>query len=261
MAQRVPTQAMLRENFQYMPYGAFVSKKTGNEVGAYDRVRKCMRLRIGTTTYPLAKLIYCYHHGIYPNKIQHIDGDTKNNTISNLSVVPGAPRTGGRAPASGIKGLQQLQEADGSITYKVAVYFKGKMHYGGTYAETEKDKAIQRMEEMRYRLQVLHFRKVNKQPWALKDLDDTLLSARPGEVIYVQGDDYNLYALNVPRNQIQIRNNVPETDPKLNTRIKLDDTATDMEHTHTDNNQTQPDYEDDDGWDDIATKGDYEEDE
>lgn len=58
--------------------------KKGKKAGYTDPRTGYGHVRINYKMYPLHKLIYLYHHGEYPQIVDHIDRDKRNNQIENL---------------------------------------------------------------------------------------------------------------------------------------------------------------------------------
>ena len=202
---KTPTQAQIQMRFDYCASGNLIDIKTGKTVGAWDKRLQRVRVRVGTATYPLDKLIWCYHNGEFPSgRVSHVNGDAKDCMIENPEVkdhVPGA--VPGRVPKSGIKGVQLFEELDGSETFKVLVYHGGAVHYGGYFKD--KAMAIQKVEEMRYRLDCLEFKRKNKLEHALWDFDNETRRAQPGDTLLIQNDSMGVTELQVPRSIDQIR--------------------------------------------------------
>lgn len=84
------TQESIRELFNYRNDGKLIRKisvsrntKVGDIVGS-EQSRGYYRVRVNYKHYLLHRLIFLYHHGYLPETIDHIDGDTSNNSVENL---------------------------------------------------------------------------------------------------------------------------------------------------------------------------------
>lgn len=68
---------------------AFTATRYGYHVGSIDR-----------TMLEAHRVIYAMHHGVWPEGLQidHINGDRKDNRVSNLRAVPQADNTRNKAP-------------------------------------------------------------------------------------------------------------------------------------------------------------------
>lgn len=197
MEQTKVKQEVLHKVFSYREDGMLLNSKTGGAAGAFDRRTNMYRVRVGSKTYPMSKLIYCWHTGEYPSTaIKHKDGNTKNCQIENLYVSERQSSFIGRGSSSGYKGIQKIEELDGEYVYKVNFYLLGAVHYGG-YHKTMAD-AVHKLENMQHIIQLKKFRRENTSHHALTDLDDSLAKAKPGDIIEVQTDGFRLFKINIP---------------------------------------------------------------
>ncbi len=84
-------QADLRDAFEYRPDGFFYWAKvrSGNiNVGdrAGTRQRTEWRILFKGRTYGLARLVWLYHHGIFPAKIKYKNRDPHDSRLENLEL-------------------------------------------------------------------------------------------------------------------------------------------------------------------------------
>lgn len=112
-----------------------------------QKLGQILSLRLGTTGYPMVTLsannrretqpihklvavtflnhIPCGHKEV----VDHIDGNPKNNHISNLRLISNRENTSTKTSASGITGVKLVP----SGRYQARAYKKGKVVYLGTY--------------------------------------------------------------------------------------------------------------------------------
>ena len=244
-----PTQQGIKARYIYLEYGALVDSRTNVDNAKFDTKRQTVRMKAGSNTYNLDKLIWCFHNGVYPDrKVVHKDGNPKNCAIENLSVPNDGYITKTRAPKSGYSGLQEIYELDGTYSYKIMLYHSGKVHYGGVFPESQKAEAIQKLEELRFYLDQLKFKRENKEPYALGDLSEEVRKAKPGTTIYVQGDDYQLRTLHVPRTLHDIRRtlNQPTATPPTTKNLNPPEQQTSYMYDEEDDTPMS-----DDEWDEM----------
>ena len=79
------TQERLKELYDYRD-GAFFWKSTDDEhkptpITKHHRYR---RLVVDKKAYALHRLVFMYHHGYFPEIVDHIDNNRENNSVENL---------------------------------------------------------------------------------------------------------------------------------------------------------------------------------
>lgn len=87
-AERLALISFINENMRYQDGDFFWTnasrmKGIGTKVGTPDK-RGYIRTEIKHRKYAVHKLIYLIHYGIFPELIDHIDGNIANNRIENL---------------------------------------------------------------------------------------------------------------------------------------------------------------------------------
>ena len=90
------TQERLKELFDYQD-GHLIWKvkkaqcvKIGTAAGWANRDvhgQQYMNVELDGKSYKLHRLVFMYHHGYFPKRIDHIDGDRFNNRVENLREV------------------------------------------------------------------------------------------------------------------------------------------------------------------------------
>lgn len=82
------TQQLLHETFVYEPDTGLLRRRSPlHKPYAYrgaGKDRRYLMTSIFGGHYYLHRLVFLYHHGFLPARIDHIDGDTRNNRIENL---------------------------------------------------------------------------------------------------------------------------------------------------------------------------------
>ena len=145
------TQEMLLENFRY-------DEKTGNlywkvkrsyttnlskPISAKDRygyIVVCTKLSGKTKNYRIHRLIWMMIYGMTPRNIDHIDGNTTNNQISNLREVTHQQNMMNRKKRcdskSIYKGIYKVKNS-----WVAEIWFMNKRHYLGSF-KTDKEAGI-----------------------------------------------------------------------------------------------------------------------
>lgn len=87
-----PTQDLLKELFDYQDGELFWKVSKGSRANIGYRAGSVIRsgylhVMINGKHYYNHRLIFLYHHGYLPEFLDHIDGDSLNNDISNLRVA------------------------------------------------------------------------------------------------------------------------------------------------------------------------------
>ena len=103
------TQELVRELFDYRDGNLYwkVYKGSTAQIGDLagtirpDGYRKIM---IDYREYRAHRLIFIYHHGFVPERLDHIDGDPLNNDIENLRVATPAQNMMNRKPNKHYRG-------------------------------------------------------------------------------------------------------------------------------------------------------------
>ncbi len=116
------TQKELKARFEYRADGTFVRRYAvsgnGNFAGSVvgyrpknpnSRSNRYVTTKIAGQHYTVHRLIFLYHHGVMPDQIDHINGDSLDNRIENLRPCVASENSCNRAVfknnTSGYKGV------------------------------------------------------------------------------------------------------------------------------------------------------------
>ena len=81
----IPTSIRLKELFTYVD-GELIRNSTGDRAGTPNG-HGYIYAFVDGRRYALHKLIYCMHHAVWPEVVDHIDRDKSNNRIENLRAA------------------------------------------------------------------------------------------------------------------------------------------------------------------------------
>lgn len=107
--------------------------KAGDIVGGKPN-NQYLRVSINGTRYKLHRIIFYLYHGYVPDHIDHIDGNTLNNSIDNLRPATHQQNMMNlkvsRLNKTGVKGVTFESKNN---SWKVRISKNGKRHYIGNY--------------------------------------------------------------------------------------------------------------------------------
>lgn len=116
--------------------------KINDKAGSLNKVTGYYSLVIDGKRYYNHRLIYLYHYGYFPNKIDHIDGDKSNNLIENLRSVTQSQNLmnskSAKNSSSKYKGVYYHKKAKKWVSQ---IQINGKLKYLGLFT-SETDAAI-----------------------------------------------------------------------------------------------------------------------
>jgi len=138
------TQERLKELFDFKEDGLYwkvarqgVTKGKGADIS--DRGYK--RITADGQLYLEHRLIWLYNYGEMPEFIDHIDGNTSNNSLDNLRVATHSENCRNRRMNSnnttGVKGVHYVKSRD---KWKAQLWFNGKEQYLGIFDSLDKAK-------------------------------------------------------------------------------------------------------------------------
>lgn len=137
------TQDEVRGLFEYHDKGLYwkedrhSNKVKGLLAGAPDsRGYRCVH--INKKIYKMHRLVYLYHHGYFPKVVDHINGDTLDNSIDNLRDVSSSVNAQNRSHFSGNKtGIRNVSYSSKSNKYVVRVCIDYVSRYMGEFSTLE----------------------------------------------------------------------------------------------------------------------------
>lgn len=137
----------MKEKFDYdsgrlLLKGTYVDKSTKTSRG-YKKIQ------FKSKGYLLHRLIFYYHHGYFPEIVDHMDGNLFNNNIENLQAcdqsINIAKARKFKTNSTGFKGVSYHKAAD---KYEGYFWKNYKKHYVGLFNTAEE--AFKAREEKRY---------------------------------------------------------------------------------------------------------------
>lgn len=109
-----PTKEQLQELFNYIDGNLHHKNKrrgvrVGTRAGTFDKDGYIV-IHLNKKKYKAHHLVWAYHYDVFPNMIDHIDGDKTNNNIHNLRIATNSQNQMNRKlnknNKSGVKGLR-----------------------------------------------------------------------------------------------------------------------------------------------------------
>ena len=128
---QTPSQAELRELFDYDPEGflcwkqARGNKAKGSKAG-YLNHHGYLVIKLAKRGFQAHRLIYCWHRGVYPDEVDHINRDRSDNRIENLRPATASENrcNSVRKTAFGFKGITLTPYG----TFHTTIQHQGQVH-------------------------------------------------------------------------------------------------------------------------------------
>ena len=129
------TQDELRAKIRYDETSGLFHRHNGRVAGCL-RADKRREVTIDFISYRADRLAWFYVHGVWPWKVEHIDGDKRNNAIDNLRAIE-KPEQEPKKPRkervyqnkTGFRGVSVLHVGDGATKYGARRYIDGKVWF------------------------------------------------------------------------------------------------------------------------------------
>ena len=133
------TQELVKELFEYRDDGKLIQKKArqgarvGTEAGRVGN-RGYRQATVLGKLYSTHRIIFLYHHGYLPKRLDHINGVRTDNRIENLRECTSAQNKANSkgTAASGYKGVYKMRRR-----WKAQIRVNNKDIYLGLYANIE----------------------------------------------------------------------------------------------------------------------------
>lgn len=149
------TQTKLKALFDYSPDGYLISKYkrqkcvAGQKVFGYLRKDGYCVISIYETIYKAHRLVFLWHHGFLPERIDHVNGNRSDNRIENLREADNAQNMRNSKirvdNKTGFRGVTRRKHKS-KINYRAKIRLDGKLVCLGTFVT--KEEAARAYDEM-----------------------------------------------------------------------------------------------------------------
>lgn len=137
------TQDEVKKLFTYRNDGVLIRKTDGgrhnNKIGQVaggEHGDGYYKIRVGSERQKLHRVIFLYHHGYLPDRIDHIDTNPSNNRIENLRECTSQQNSCNakmsKANSSGFKGVYWRNDRS---RWVAKITFKGKKYTAGSFKD------------------------------------------------------------------------------------------------------------------------------
>ena len=139
------TQTELKKLFEYDSSGGLIRKNTGKAVPKIlSKGQRYLRVYVKGKARSLHRVIFCWHHGYFPDVIDHINNDKLDNRIENLRKASQAEnclnskhRTFSSSPYKNVR-KQSYSTKSGLVEkWIVEISINGERKYFGSYDDVE----------------------------------------------------------------------------------------------------------------------------
>jgi hypothetical protein len=118
--------------------GRQANKPLGTQIAKGYRV-----IRVDGAYYCIHRIIFALHHGFYPEVVDHINGNPKDNRVENLrAATPQQNRHNSKRPANNTSGFKWVQRTVDGFKYVVVVDGKRYCKEGYSSAEVAHSAAV-----------------------------------------------------------------------------------------------------------------------
>ena len=142
------TQDKLKELFEYSTDGNLIWKvqkakrtKIGSIAGWINtdvHRQKYMNVELDGKSYKLHRIIFMYHYGFMPKRIDHVDGNRLNNRIENLREATASQNAMNSSVRNHSKsGIKNVFLDKASNKWRVQFKINGKNYSFGSYNDLE----------------------------------------------------------------------------------------------------------------------------
>jgi len=144
------TQARLKELFEYdLEIGIFTNlcdrgRAIKGETAGWISDKGYVKTKIQGRHYYMHKLAWLYVYGIYPDEIDHKDGNKSNNVITNLRLATRTQNCANADQPIGASGLRGAQLNSSKSKWQAMIQHGGQKYYLGKYDTKEEAAAVYR---------------------------------------------------------------------------------------------------------------------
>jgi hypothetical protein len=139
------TQTKLKELFKYDATGTFVRRSNGKIIAPnLSKGQRYPRISVNGKPRSLHRIVFCWHHGYYPEVIDHINNDRLDNRIENLRETTQANNClnrkhnkNSKSPYKNVYGNTYGTISGPIELWVVNVTINGKRTYFGSYDDIE----------------------------------------------------------------------------------------------------------------------------
>jgi len=156
----LPSQEELHRLFEYREGNLYrkiqtsSNAKIGDKAGCLNSLSGYAQIRIYSADYRIHRIIWCYHFGPIPSKLQidHIDGNKKNNMIENLRLATHSQNKSNnkRAQRNSKSNILGVSWCKISSKWRATIQINSKQKHLGVFANQEDAVAARRAAELQY---------------------------------------------------------------------------------------------------------------
>jgi hypothetical protein len=144
------TQTYVREVFDYLPDGSFARKiatsrstRAGQTVAGTLLDNGYRRMTLNGRRVLAHRMVWFWHHGTWPQRIDHINGNPSDNRIENLRECTHAQNMWNAKARAGMTGVKGVLWVENKRKYRVRLRVNGKrLSFGYFHSLDEAREAI-----------------------------------------------------------------------------------------------------------------------